>query len=206
MEQQLFTRDEARKRDQPSGRTDQCAGADQPAGAGAIFSTRYYGEEKSLLHRRRRAIATIQICDLSDAGGGAWAHTPPPAGRIAIDPVLGRIACGDAASAAAAGYVSLRLQRRHGGGEYDRAATLTRKPTADRSRCRLPTRRCKRRWRWCKPAGGVAEITDSGRYVETPAITAITATQGRIACRQRAPADVGPGSAFSKSAAAIKPK
>ena len=58
-------------------------------------------------------IAAINICNLSDAGGGAWAHTPPP-GRIAIDPVLGRIFFGDSQTAAAAGDVSLRIQRRYG--------------------------------------------------------------------------------------------
>lgn len=35
----------------------------------------------------------VLVCDLSDAGGGAWAHEPP-AGKVAVDPVLGRVVFG----------------------------------------------------------------------------------------------------------------
>ena len=59
----------------------------------AQYLAQYYGEQKSLWIRGVD-ISAINVCNLSDAGGGAWAHTPP-AGRIAIDPVLGRIFFGD---------------------------------------------------------------------------------------------------------------
>ncbi len=35
----------------------------------------------------------VRICDLSDTSATTWAHEPP-AGRVAIDPVLGRVSCG----------------------------------------------------------------------------------------------------------------
>ena len=41
----------------------------------------------------------MRICDLSDLPGGAgWAHKPP-AGKVAIDPVLGRVYFGTALGA-----------------------------------------------------------------------------------------------------------
>src|SRR5262249_18385496 len=55
--------------------------------------SQYYGEQKSIWIEGVD-IGSIDICNLSDAGGGTWAHTPP-SGRIAIDPALGRIFCGD---------------------------------------------------------------------------------------------------------------
>src|SRR5215467_14439767 len=53
---------------------------------------RYYGADKSLslmVDDQPATIDKIAICNLSDLGGG-WAHTPQ--GKIAVDPVLGRIA------------------------------------------------------------------------------------------------------------------
>ena len=47
----------------------------------------------------------IVACDLSN-----WVHQAPPAGKIAIDPVLGRIAFADAQNGIAFGDIPLRLQ------------------------------------------------------------------------------------------------
>lgn len=61
----------------------------------------YYGRRGSILVETQTAggdpvpvdASRIRICDLSDAGGGAWAH-PPTGTEVAIDPVLGRLAVG----------------------------------------------------------------------------------------------------------------
>ena len=69
-------------------------------------------------------LETICVCDLSDFMGG-WA--PAPAGKVAIDPVLGRIAFAD--DLPQPGPVTLDYNygfpAELGGGPYDRAATLT---------------------------------------------------------------------------------
>jgi hypothetical protein len=61
----------------------------------------------------------ILVCDLSDKSGGGWAHTPP-AGKLAVDPELGRIAFGgDPTGAVEAGY-TYGFGGDLGGGPYDR--------------------------------------------------------------------------------------
>ncbi len=86
----------------------------------------YYGPTKSLYIEGWDDTSQIQICNLADAdaSGTAWAHTPP-AGSVAIDPELGRIAF-------AANQDSPPLVTFHygcsgalGGGEYSRAATFS---------------------------------------------------------------------------------
>ena len=56
----------------------------------------------------------ITVCDLSDTVGGGWAHQPQQ--KIAIDPVLGRIAFPSGRPTPSdVRAISLRFQRRHGG-------------------------------------------------------------------------------------------
>lgn len=62
----------------------------------------YYGPHRTLLLERQVGAAVptpipidlVRICDLSDTSATTWAHEPP-AGRAAIDPVLGRVFLGD---------------------------------------------------------------------------------------------------------------
>jgi hypothetical protein len=104
---------------------------------------------------------------LSDAGGGAWAHTPP-AGRIAVDPVLGRIFCGDVQAAPPRVTFHYGFSADMGGGEYDRAATLDAQATPVES---VPAPHATIQDALnAVPAGGIVEITDSGRYAETLAV------------------------------------
>ena len=134
----------------------------------AQYLPQYYGDEKSIAIDGVD-IAAINVCDLSDAGGGAWAHTPP-AGRITIDPVLGRIFCGDAQTQPPLVTFHYGFSADMGGGEYDRAAALDAQLTPIESvPAPHPTIQDALN---AVQAGGVAEITDSGRYVETPALAA----------------------------------
>ena len=132
----------------------------------AQYLRRYYGEGKSIA-LDGVDIAAINVCDLSDAGGGIWAHTPP-AGRIAIDPVLGRIFCGDPQAAPPLATFHYGFSADMGGGEYDRAATLDAQATPIES---VPAPHAMIQDALdAVQVGGVVEIADSGRYGETPAI------------------------------------
>lgn len=100
----------------------------------------------------------IMACNLGDVPGGGWAHTPPE-GKIAIDPVLGRIAFPEALPEDANVLVTYHygFSADMGGGEYDRAASLGAGTV--------------RRVRAAELSGitgdDVVEITDSGRYEGT---------------------------------------
>lgn len=128
----------------------------------------YYGVGKSILLRVGNTvqdIADIKVCDLSDDGAD-WAHQP--ANRIAIDPVLGRIAFPENQPPPPPEvFVSFHygFSADMGGGEYERGATLS-QPLANPVEVTAPAS--------IQPAltanGGVVEITDSGRYEENLSI------------------------------------
>lgn len=129
----------------------------------------------------------IRICNLSD-DGGSWAHTPPPNGVYAIDPVLGRIALPiDAPDPA-----DVRLTWHEGfsadigGGEYERGDSLPTPPDTV-TVVRVPDDATTITAALTAIAGnGVIEITDSSRYAETLTIDVVAdgsveirATNGR---------------------------
>ena len=103
----------------------------------------------------------VQAYDLSDVGDGTWAHQPSD--RIAIDPVLGRIAFPQNEPPPATVHVTFHagFSADMGGGEYERAASFDAllQPVQQVSapatlQSALDARR----------PGGVVEISDSGRY------------------------------------------
>ncbi len=58
-----------------------------------VAPNRYYGAKKSVLVVADGVpvpVERIDICNLADIGGGAWAHLPDD--RVVIDPELGRLA------------------------------------------------------------------------------------------------------------------
>jgi hypothetical protein len=65
----------------------------------------------------------VVSCDLSDAGAGHWAHDAP-AGKVAIDPQLGRIAFADAPSDDVTVSFAYGFAGDLGGGPYDRRVSL----------------------------------------------------------------------------------
>ena len=127
----------------------------------------YYGPGKSI-YLKDVDISVIESCNLSDAGGGSWAHTPPP-GRIAIDPVLGRIAFGDAQMQPPLVTFHYGFSAEMGGGEYDRSETfdplLTFVVTVPAPNPMIQAALND------ATAGGAVQISDSGRYAETLSIT-----------------------------------
>jgi hypothetical protein len=128
--------------------------------------SQYYGEQKSVWIEGVD-IGLIDICNLSDAGGGTWAHTPP-SGRIAIDPALGRIFCGDSQAHPPRVLYHYGFSADMGGGEYDRTATLSTDDAIER--VPIPHATIQDALNAVQ-SGGVAEIRNSGRYEETPTIS-----------------------------------
>lgn len=127
---------------------------------------RHYGPEAGLFVDGFDA-DRVRVCDLSDAGAG-WAHTPPPPGWVAVDPVLGRLAFGDPQGEAPRVTFHYGFGLEIGGGEYERAATFD-LPAEPFSGVAAPaglgdalTNRT---------AGVPVQITDNGRYEETPGLT-----------------------------------
>lgn len=114
----------------------------------------------------------ICVCNLSD-DGGSWAHTPPPDGFFAIDPVLGRVAL----PADAPDPADVRLtfcsgfSADLGGGEYERGDSLPSVPSTT-TLVRVPDDKPTLAEALTELGGaGVIEITDSSRYAETLAIS-----------------------------------
>ena len=114
----------------------------------------------------------IRICDLSDVtdGGGnviGWAHQPAPgSGKVAIDPVLGRIALDDAPATPLLASFHFGFSIDAGGGEYERRLSGWDEPdqTVSGGAALQPALDAVQ-------AGGTVEVPDSYRYLETPAIT-----------------------------------
>jgi hypothetical protein len=89
----------------------------------------YYGKEsgKSVFIKADDAdidSSEIVVCNLSDIAGNKWAHTPPKNGKVAIDPVLGRIAFADAPSEPPLVTFHYGFSADMSGGEYDRGETF----------------------------------------------------------------------------------
>jgi hypothetical protein len=122
----------------------------------------YYGSDKSVFIQGV-ALANLSICNLSDAGGGAWAHTPA-AGAVAIDPVLGRIAFGTAPAAAPVVTYHYGFSADLGGGSYDRLASFQNlSPVVAVPGSRATVQAALN----AVVGGGAVEIGTSGRFAET---------------------------------------
>jgi hypothetical protein len=141
----------------------------------------YYGAGRSIhvsVNGTFVAADQIVVCNLADGPANMWAHVPPD-DKYAIDPELGRLALPPNVKGPASVRVSVNYacSAEIGGGEYDRASSFTSSlaevekvppvyskvpsayPGVQKALDALP------------PAGGVVEITGSGRFQETPAIS-----------------------------------
>jgi hypothetical protein len=131
----------------------------------------YYGKKNMSIWLDGVDVKDIRSCNLSDVGtAGAWAHDAAT-GQIAIDPVLGRISFPGDKLQATPPLVTFHygFSAAMGGGEYARAETLDAllQPVE-----KVPvTHATIQNGLNAVAAGGVVEISDSGRYVETPAIS-----------------------------------
>lgn len=127
----------------------------------------YYGPDLSI-SIEGFPIEQISACNLSDAdpAGTTWAHTPPDA-PVAIDPVLGRMSFRDPQAEPPRVTFHYGFSAAMGGGEYERTPTFDAalgpidsvaspgpiQPALD-----------------ARAGGGVVELSDSGRFEETPSI------------------------------------
>ena len=126
------------------------------------YLSQYYGEQKSI-SLQGFAIGQIVVCDLS-----GWIHTPP-AGKIAIDPVLGRIAFADPQTEPPLVRFHYAFSDEMGGGEYDRLTTLDEK-LQPIEQVPVPHATIQNALN-AVAAGGVVEISNSDRYEETVTIS-----------------------------------
>lgn len=86
----------------------------------------YYGDDASLsvtVDGVLQPVGSVIVCNLSDKDATSWAHIPP-AGKIAVDPHLGRIALPADASDVRVFY-HYGFSSDVGGGPYSRADTVT---------------------------------------------------------------------------------
>jgi hypothetical protein len=160
-------------------RSQSAAGSDTTAAASGVEmplsrrmvnadKSRFYGSDASFFVAGV-TLDQLMICDLSDTTSGAWAHTPP-AGKVSIDPVLGRIAFGTAPAAIPAVSHYYGFAADLGGGEYERLDTLE---LGLRPVVKLPDQGANLQTAIDTVGnGGAVEIGDNGRYAATLAIKA----------------------------------
>lgn len=132
----------------------------------------YYGAQKSLLIEAEGvalAVDEVHACNLAD-DGPSWANLPQAGDKIAIDPVLGRLAF-----PAGTTPQNVRVTFHYGfsmatgGGEYERRKSflLTGSPTTITQGENLQVAID------AAADGGIVEIGDSGRYPETVGMLSI---------------------------------
>ena len=127
-------------------------------------SGNYYGADLSLAIEGV-PIEQVAVCNLSDAGA-TWAHLPPNA-FVAVDPVLGRIAFRDPPAATPRVMFHYGFSAAMGGGEYERTASFDAalgpiEPVASPNPIQPALD--------ARVDGGVVELSDSGRFEETPSL------------------------------------
>lgn len=131
----------------------------------------YYGAGKSLFIEGVPADQVL-VCDLSDFAG-AWAHKPSK-GKVAIDPVLGRIAFHKPPKEPPLVSFHYGFSADMGGGEYERSGSFD-PPLPLNQQVVSPQK--------IQPAlnattqDGVVEISDSNRYEEALEIAAASEQQ-----------------------------
>ena len=138
---------------------------------------RLYGEERSLalyVGGVLQGPASVAACNLSDSNAGGWIHDAP-AGRIAVDPVLGRLAVA-ADLSPLAGPITVSFHQggpeRLGGGEYSRASSFATDVVGPLVQVPTDAATVTAALTAIANAGGsgTIEIVDGGRYQEAPGI------------------------------------
>jgi hypothetical protein len=142
-------------------------------------------------------VTRIVACDLSDDGPG-WNHTPhvaissvdlatieggpplvPPANALVrVDPALGRIAFPNVETGTVTASFQIGFPARIGGGEYNRAATLTRDPGQALFPCPTPDHpTIQSAIDAAAPLGGIVEVTTSDVFEEDIDLAAVADTE-----------------------------
>ena len=116
-------------------------------------------------------VTICNLCDTFDSGGNltGWAHLPE--NKIAIDPVLGRLAFPKSKPAPDTVHVSFYygFSTAMGGGEYNREATFTNDP-GDEIKVTSTDGSIQDALDQLRFTGGVVEIQDNEYYFESPVI------------------------------------
>lgn len=159
------------------------ADLDDP-GAARLYGTDADGTLQSLALQLDGVALTageVESCNLSDEGAG-WANMPAAGDRVAIDPVLGRIALPPDRAGPVIVSFHHGFSATVGGGPYERAAAFA-MPDADRPLLQVPTEHAtiQAALDALPDAGGIVEIVDNGHYEE--ALTIDAAEDGAIELR-----------------------
>ncbi|HEY9852411.1 MAG TPA: hypothetical protein V6D28_23260 [Leptolyngbyaceae cyanobacterium] len=139
----------------------------------------YYGKDKSILIIRdclEIPLDEIIVCDLSDKNNSEWKHQPQ--NKVAIDPVLGRIAFPETQPPPQIVYVIYHygFSAPMGGGEYSRVHTFNEKlPLIVKvpfqfGTVQLALDELNRNIQIAENDSGIVEIGNSDTYPETPVI------------------------------------
>ena len=131
----------------------------------------YYGKNKTIFLSGVEDPKKVLICDLSDQDGAGttWAHSPP-SGKIAIDPVLGRLAFAEPQAKPPRVTFHYGFSADMGGGEYDREASFDAELESEGKVIQVPQDQptLQLALDFLQDDHGVIEITDSDRYGGTP--------------------------------------
>jgi hypothetical protein len=117
----------------------------------------------------------VEACNLAD-DAGTWAHMPAAGERIAIDPVLGRVALPPDRLGAVSIIYHYGFSAAIGGGSYDRARDFA-EATAVRPLLSVPSvdhATIESALNALPAGGGIVELIDNGDYAEALTITAAT--------------------------------
>jgi hypothetical protein len=132
----------------------------EPIGRGAFAAdpAAYYGASLSI---EGVGLERVDVCNLADSGDG-WAHAPS-GDRVAIDPLLGRIAFGSDQPEPPRVSFHYGFGADLGGGEYDRAVDPELQPVAAVPAVQATVQAALD----SLDAGGAVEIGDNRSYRET---------------------------------------
>ena len=124
----------------------------------------YYGEDKSVRIAGIDNPGAVRVCDLSDRGSPNDWGPAPPAGKVAIDPVLGRIYFGTNHPQPPAVWFYYGFSTDMGGGEYERQSSFVAQEDWTVIRVPDPHPTLAQAIQAAQGKNAVIEITDNGRY------------------------------------------
>jgi hypothetical protein len=146
----------------------------------------YYGQRRSILIEDDNgpiAESDLSVCNLADVDpkdpSKGWAHIPPKT-KIAIDPVMGRLAFRDPPMGTPRASFYYGFSADLGGGEYDRTTSVSAaltpavKVPADQATVQAAVNQVAN--------GGAVEVQNSGRYAE-PGLTITVNAHHRVEVR-----------------------
>lgn len=127
----------------------------------------YYGIDKSLFVEGVDKAGNVIVCNLSNRTGPDDWGPGPAAGKVAIDPELGRLMFGTARTTPPKVTFHYGFSAEMGGGEYERRSSFSRDSSATLIRVPLDQPSLQAALTAAGSQDAIIEITDNGSYSET---------------------------------------